>query len=64
MDITESLTKKLNIKGLKSWLEVDNMVLDKLQQERSDLREHLVSIYLTNLSIYLSVSSLGKKIKH
>ena len=64
MDITESLTKKLNIKGLKSWLEVDNMVLDKLQQERSDLREHLVSIYLTNLSIYLSISSLGKKIKH
>jgi len=41
MDITEALTKKLNIKGLKSWLEVDNMVLDKLQQERNDLREHL-----------------------
>ena len=44
MDTTEALTKKLNIKGLKSWLEVDIniMVLDKVQQERNYLREHLL----------------------
>ena len=43
MEVTEELTKKLNSKGLKSYLDTNNMVLDKLQQERNDLREFLVS---------------------
>ena len=51
MEVTEELTKKLNSKGLKSYLDTNNMVLDKLQQERNDLREFLVSLTIYNLWI-------------
>ena len=38
MDITEKLCKELNTSTKKAWLEMDNLVLDKLQKERNDLK--------------------------
>ena len=52
MDVTEALTKKLNSKGLKSYLDTNDMVLDKLQQERKDLKEFLVSFYVIVFIIF------------
>jgi len=40
MDVSERLTKEKNLGLKKSYLDMDNAVLEKLQQERSDLREH------------------------
>ena len=52
MDVTEALTKKLNSKGLKSYLDTNDMVLDKLQQERKDLKEFLVSFHVIVFNIF------------
>ena len=56
MDITEKLTKELNKSGKKAWLEMDNLVLDKLQKERNDLK---VTIFLHNRMIILASSFLS-----
>ena len=56
MEVTERLTKELNSKGLKSYLEVDNMVLGKLQQERQDLKDFLVCFGLNRWKVTIQES--------
>ena len=55
MDITEKLCKELNTSTKKAWLEMDNLVLDKLQKERNDLK---VGNRWTKLVQYCKASKL------
>ena len=40
MDITEKLTSEKNVGNRRSYFDMDNNILDKLQKERNDLKDH------------------------